>query len=293
MAFRSLILSLFLMVNSAVATSATVPVPELRSGSTLSVETLPKALQGVEPGAIVVLGEQHGTAVHQAYQMMVMRELRAMGLEVSVGLEFLESPAQLSVDEYRAGRLSEAEFLFQVNWSGFPFEFYREQILFPNSTAHTVALNVPQAVSRKIARSGLSALSPRDLSLLPPEFLAKGRGNDRYFQRFRDTMSGHVSDPTMIENYFLAQSAWDDTMAWRATEYSRANPDKVLVIIVGDFHVRFGGGLPDRLRQWGAAKVVTMSMINTHGMTDLEKRTEIEPSRVDGSVADWIWLSDF
>lgn len=290
MTLRSLVATVFFVSSSAFA--QVIPPPEILTGATLVAETLENSLASVRPGTIVVLGEEHGTPVHQAFQLMVMKELRRQGLSVSVGMEFLDFTTQKPVDQFRDGSLSEADFLRVVNWSG-SFDFYRAQILFPTPPQRTVALNVPRNVSGKIAKQGLSGLSVEDLELLPKNFLTSGRGNNSYFERFKQVMAGHMTDPTKLENYFLAQSAWDDTMAYRATEHMNANPNDVLVIVVGDFHVSYGGGLPDRLKKWGARDVVTVSMINTAGLTDVEKQVAITPANPDGPRADWIWLAEF
>lgn len=89
----------------------------------------------------------------------------------------------------------------------------------------------------------------------------------------------------------MAQSAWDDTMAWTATEYIRGHPDEVLVIVVGDFHVAYNDGLPERLRKRRATDVVTISMLSTLPMTEAERMLAITPYGPDGPRADWIWLA--
>jgi uncharacterized iron-regulated protein len=73
-------------------------------------------------------------------------------------------------------------------------------------------------------------------------------------------------------------------MAWRALQHLDENPEDILVIIVGDFHVSYGGGLPDRLRARGAADVVTISQV-------LEK-DEVKVHPKYGARADFVWVSE-
>lgn len=261
----------------------------LRRGGDLSPVTLEQALAMVGPGDVVVIGEEHGNAVCRSQQMRILQTLRSRGLRVSVGMEFLDYPSQGWTDQYRAGLLSEAEFLANVQWGkGFPFDLYRDQILFPREAegASTLALNAPRSLTSQVARGGLDSLSPEQKALLPPGLT---RGNDRYFERFKNAI-GHLPHPDAAERYFWAQSIWDETMAWRSLEFMGAHGDQVLVIVVGEFHVQYGGGLPDRLRARGAGgRVWSVSQINLTGLSEAEKSAALNPHPVDGARADFLW----
>jgi uncharacterized iron-regulated protein len=102
-------------------------------------------------------------------------------------------------------------------------------------------------------------------------------------------MGGHITDPTKLENYFWSQSVWDETMAWRACEFQKTQAKGILVVIVGEFHVQYGGGLPERLRARGCAQVKTVSQVSTGGMSDSEKKSALEPHSKYGPRADWVW----
>lgn len=268
------------------------PEPLLLKGDGATQVSLEESLQGIAPGTILVLGEMHGTEVHQEYQMRILRHLRDRGLKVSVGMEFISYTHQAHLDAYRFGMMTESDFLKSISWgSGFDYRFYRDQILFPKVESETtLALNLPRSISSQIAKGGLSSLSPEQASRLPPRL---DRGNEGYFRRFVEAMGGHFPSEEAKENYFMAQCSWDDTMAWKATEFIRDNPEQVLVIIVGEFHVQYGGGLPDRLKVWGAPTVKTVSMINLTGLTGPEKELAVLPSTEDGPRADVLWISEF
>lgn len=259
-------------------------------GSTLTPTTLEQAVSKVTPGSIVVIGENHGFKEHQRQQVTVMSALRAQGLKVSVGMEFFTYTHQALVDSYRAGSLSEADFLREIQWGSLSYDFYRAQALFPSLTegAQTLALNAPRTLTGKVSKTGFSSLTPEELSLLPPNFTL-GRGS--YKQRFLGMMP-HLPSPEAGERYFTAQSIWDDTMAWKAAEFISTHPDQVLVIVVGEFHVQYGGGLPDRLRQRSPqAAILTFSQVNTEGLSADELQNEIAPSQSEGPRADYLWLA--
>lgn len=252
------------------------------------VVTLEQALAQVQPGTVVVLGEEHGTVDQASQQVQVLETLRQNGHIVSVGMEFFERPQQALVDAWRAGTLIEADFLQQIGWGGFPFASYREQSLFPKAEegATTLALNVSRKITSKIAKTGVESLTADERAQLPADFTI---GNDRYLARFKDAMGGHVPEAA-LGRYFAAQSAWDDSMALAAANYLSANPRQVLVITVGEFHSGYGGGLPDRLKARGQ-KVTTFSLVNLAGLSAEEQKQAVEPTAVDGARADFVWTS--
>lgn len=281
-----------LLLAAVVWANAPVPEPVIFKADGTSQVSLQESLSGVSPGSVVVIGEMHGNAAHQNYQMQILKQLRSQGLKVSVGMEFVEYTHQDLLQNYREGTLAESDFLTKINWgNAFPFEFYRDQILFPDpQQSQTVALNLPRSISRQISKGGLSSLIPEQSALLPPNL---ERGNEGYFRRFKEAMGGHFPNDQAAENYFLAQCSWDDTMAWRTNEFLKQNPDQVLVIIVGEFHVQYGGGLPDRLRKLGLSQILTVSLINLSGLSPSEKELAVLPSTQDGPRADFLWISEF
>jgi len=278
------ILALTLLLSSA----SFAAEPGLYQGASGQPATLDEALSSVTPGAIVVIGEAHGNAAHQQQQLAVLRKLREKGLQVAVGLEFLAFHHQPLLDSWRAGKLAEADFLEQVSWGSIPFSFYRDQALFPEAPAKTIAINAPWQLPRKVGRQGLASLTEEERRLLPPNFTL---GQDSYKKRFLAELP-HLDDPSIGERYFAAQSVWDETMAYQSARYIGENSKQVLVIVVGEFHAKFGGGLPDRLRARAPrAPVLVISQIDASGLSEQETQAEIRPSEEYGPRADFVWVS--
>lgn len=261
---------------------------QIFDGKTQSQTSLGHLLSLVKPGTILLLGENHGLASHRDQHVEVLEGLHAMGLKVSVGLEFINYTDQSVVEQYRTGQISEPDFLTAIKWGSFPFEFYRLQLNFPTVELgeKSLGLNLPRTISSKISKLGLVGLSEDDLKVMPPNFQV---GRASYKARFMEAAGAHCRVP---ENCFAAQSAWDDTMAWQATRFIQQNPEQVLVIIIGEFHVQYGGGTPDRiLARMPSANIVTLSQIWTEGLTEEEILQAIQPSPVEGPRADFIWIS--
>ncbi|MGZ3747313.1 MAG: ChaN family lipoprotein, partial [Pseudobdellovibrionaceae bacterium] len=246
--------------------------------------------QGIRPGTVIVMGENHGLNSSRQAQVELMKALRDQGLKVSVGLEFFYYPDQFLVNDFRTGVLGESDFLQKIHWGKPSFDFYRDQALFPryDQGEFTLAVNAPRSLTGRISQVGLGGLTEEEQKILPPSFQL---GRATYKERFLATMP-HLPNAEAGERYFAAQSAWDDTMAWKTAEFIEAHPDQVLLIVVGDFHARFGGGLPDRIEARTHQKPLIFSHLNTYGLTPEEVRQELGPSSVYGPRGDYIWLTE-
>lgn len=258
------------------------------SGQALTNQTLADVISQVKPGTVIVIGEKHYNSSAQQGQLAVLKELRRNGFPVSVGMEFISYPNQTFLEFYKVGRLPEDEFLTQVSWGKSGFEFYRDQILFPeikNGEA-TLAINAPRQLTSKIAKVGIAGLSTEEQLLLPPGLQI---GRAEYRKRFGDIMT-HLPNPAALDNYFAAQSVWDETMAWQTAEYMKTHPQHVFVIIVGEFHVQYGGGLPDRLRARGVNSILTLSQVDHSDYSDEELKKEMIPHPEYGPRADFLWI---
>lgn len=286
---------ILLMISGLLLTLQAPAVPAnqiLQKG--LQQVTLEQAVANVQAGDIVVLGEEHGTKVMPGQQLQVMQALRAQGLKVSVGMEFFDETQQILVDQWRAGTLSEPDFLKAIHWGSLPFDSYRGQAQFADAKegTKTIAINAPMSLTGRISKVGLAGLTEAEKAMLPPNFTV---GNAAYLERFKEVMGGegHLPSPEAVQNYFAAQSTWDDVMAFNATQYVKAHPDQVLVIVVGEFHVQYGGGLPDRIKARGVSQMTTFSLVNLHGLSDDDQKLAVEPDSKYGERADFVWTSDF
>lgn len=264
---------------------------QIVDGETNAQIELNQVIEQIQPGQILVIGEMHGLKSVHDQQMSILQALRERGLKIAVGMEFFNYTDAALITSFRKGELAEEDFKKAISWGGNDFKLYGPQLLFGDEG---FGINIPRAVTSQISKSGLASLTQEQQLLMPPKFQL---GNEGYKRRFNEVMGGHMP-PEKFENYFAAQSVWDETMAWQALNFVEKNHDYVYVIIVGEFHVAYGGGLPDRLRHRleGLScrlpvEVKTISQVYTEGLSEEEIQDQIAPSPVDGKRADWIILS--
>ena len=281
----------------------------LYTGDRLEEQSLSNIVGGVSPGSVVIISEQHGNAVHHRHQLEFLQSLRRLQpqLKVSVAMEFFEYPDQYLVDKHLGGEISEEEFLNSIGWkqvvpqsstrepinlsSGYRYDFYRPLVLHPLSVnGWTYAINAPRELTSIVGKRGMEGLSNEQRELLPPDF---SLGGNSYFKRFKEVISGgHPIPEKKIKNYFAAQSIWDDTMAWQTLRILEADPQQVVVIIVGDFHNAYKDGLPARiLARKPDQKLLSISQVDIEGAEESEIMEEMEPHPKWGIRADFIWTN--
>ena len=273
-------------------------IVEVATGRHLTVAEFSRSLSAND---ILVFGEQHAvdesdpdSIVHQGHQIELLKSLP----KVNLGMEFLEYPKQNFVDQYLLGQMTDLDFQTAVGWGSNPFSLYKQQILAPVAGGgSTWAINMPREITKQISKQGLGSLTPEQQSFLPPHL---SRGRALYFARFEEVMSGHAT-PEQIENYFWAQSTWDETMAWRTLlliSDPKTNKDYVTVIIVGAFHVEYGGGLPDRLKarilnDWPNGNGPRVKTLVQMDLPNLEAKTiesALAPDPKYGLISDYVWV---
>lgn len=253
--------------------------------------TLEEIALAFRPRQVVVASEFHGNPAHHKNQLDILKIASKKINNISVGMEFFEYPHQELVDQFLAGILSEFDFLKAIQWKG-NFGNYRDQVLFAKNseglvTGTTRALNFPRRLSGKVAKGGLNNLTDEEKKMIPPRFAL---GKNSYFERFANTMKEHAT-PEQIQNYFAAQSLWDDSMAWQTSEYLKSHPNDFFVIIVGEFHLAYLDGLVARLRAYGLNDVLAISQIDTTHLSAEESESERRPHPIYGPRADYIFDS--
>lgn len=206
----------------------------------------------------VLLGERHDSAEDHRWQLHTLAQLHLLRPELAIGFEMFPRRVQPALDDWVAGRLSEAEFLQRSDWErvwGFAAADYLP--LFHFARMHRIpmlALNVERSLTEAVGKEGWDAI---------PEERREGVGrpappSEAYRKELRRVFDTHPARKRGSENFprFVeAQQVWDRAMAEAIAAHLRERPDALVVGIVGGGHVRQGHGIAHQLRDLGVERI--------------------------------------
>jgi len=203
---------------------------------------------------VIHIGEQHNRFAHHVNQLHIIRYLHQNGFALGVGMEMFKQPYQAIVDAYLADQIDESTFLRETRYFeewGYDYNLYKPIIDYIKyNHIPLIALNLEAAITRQVARSGIDSLNSQDKQRLPVNI---DFSNRRYADDLKKIFNLHQNQETLDNfNYFLqAQVLWDEAMAARAFKFLQNNPDKKIIILAGNGHLRHRYGIPDRLKRRG------------------------------------------
>ena len=197
------------------------------------------ALPALEGARIIYIAEKHDEASHHQFQEKIIRSLHRRGKPVTVGMEMADVTQQAVLDDYLDKKIPWSEFAhrtaFDRGWGKTSPAYARILSWCRRNGVPVIALNAPQTVTRKLARS--EPLTAKEKQLVPNYPEPPGG-----FKRFQGAMAGH-GNVRSLRQYYEAQRAWDQTMAGRILAWL---PDHsgTLVVLLGRFHADPRTGVP-------------------------------------------------
>lgn len=227
---------------------------------------------------VVFVGEQHDDAATHRLELAILEGLARRRRPVIVSLEMFERDTQKLLDEYLAGRISEAAFLKDARpWGNYASDYKPLVELAKANGWRVVAGNVPRRYASQVAREGLAALDK-----LPPserELVARDLNaptDDDYFKNFARVMGGSAGaggnahgGGMKLEYIYQAQVVKDETMAESIAEaYAAAGETKPLIIHYnGAFHSDYRLGTAARtVKRLPKARVKVVSVVPTEDL---------------------------
>lgn len=262
---------------------------EVKNLSTFEKTSIKDFVTTVKPGDILILGESHAVFdkpnLDQQKQVEIIEELVSVYPNVSVGMEFIDYSKQEYVDLYLKEEISEEVFLNSIQWGGAPFDAYKKQMwVAKKGVGWVYALNAPRALTSYVGKHGMENIPNEISKFLPPDF---EEGNPDYKVRFNNEIE-RMGKYINIDYYFQAQSIWDETMAWNISKIMNEDPSQILVVVVGAFHIQYGGGLPDRIRARGVRSMKTLLQTSSYEPWDKYKLIMQINSDQDVKISDYI-----
>ncbi|AFY60232.1 ChaN family lipoprotein [Synechococcus sp. PCC 6312] len=204
---------------------------------------------------VIYLGETHNRPTDHQAQMEIIQALLPKKRGIALGLEMFQRPFQGVLDRYLAGQLTEVQLQEESEYAqrwGFPWSFYAPVLrLAKEHQLPLLALNTPTEITRQVARNGLESLTATDFTYIPP-LEEIDLTNQAYRERLGEIFQAHhqgQSNSQDFEKFFQAQVLWDETMATVIANYVKQHPQKTLVVLVGQGHLLYGDGIPQRVQR--------------------------------------------
>ncbi len=216
---------------------------------------------------IVLLGEAHTSAAHHRWQHYMLAALHSRNANMMVGFEMFPRRAQPVLDAWRAGRLTEQEFLEQSEWRkvwGYDADLYLPLLQFTRQNRlAALALNIDRELVSRVGQLGWNGIDEADRMGLSNPAPASDEYRDSLAQLFayKQTLGNETEgeEPDIDEvkrsddfAYFVeAQLTWDRAMAEALAAAHRSDPAAIVVGIVGRGHLEYGYGIPHQLADMG------------------------------------------
>lgn len=206
---------------------------------------------------VVFVGEQHNDQMTHHLELALLEGIARRKPSLIVALEMFERDTQSALDDYLAGRMSEADFLKASRpWPNYATD-YRPLVELAKARGwRVVAGNVPRRYAAQVARSGLASLDslPAEERALIARQIDCPR--DDYFKRFAETMKDHpagqqtvAEQEAMTERFYQSQCVKDETMAEAIASAAATDSRPLVVHFNGAFHSDYRLGAAERTKR--------------------------------------------
>jgi len=234
---------------------------------------------------VIFIGEIHNNPEHHLIQVQILQSLMSrygpLAGPLAVGMEFFQVPQQEALDRYVRGDVPEERFLNDVGWHkewSFDYHLYRPlMLMIKEKGGEILAINAPNQIVRKVARSGLVSLKPSERAQLARQI---DLNNERHRLYLREVYSKHSQpDLKRFDYFYQAQCVWEETMAENIAVYLKEH-NKRLVVFTGNGHIIKKFGIPDRTLRRMPVTMATIVPCLLIGQVNLERQD-----------ADYVWLT--
>ena len=233
------------------------------SPTTRTDVTVPQMLARLSHADVLFFGEQHDDPETHRAEYETLASIASLGRPVILSLEMFERDVQPALDDYIAGKTTEAEFLARSRpWPNYTTAYRPLVELARTHHWPVIAANVPRPLASAVGRKGIAALD----TLTPSEHLNVARRilcpADDYYARFMNEMHAHSTGssgaaepgdslPTvMAERFYVAQCVKDETMAESIVNAKHAAPrDAIVAHFTGAFHSDYSQGTVERIKR--------------------------------------------
>jgi len=253
-------------------------IVHLKTGKAISFDQL---IDQVGSRRLIFIGEVHNNPEHHLIQVQILQALMSQYKSLTVAMEFFNDTQQSVLDHYLEGSTTETEFLKDVGWDknwAYAYHFYRPLLTMTKEKGRKIlAINAPNPIVKKVARSGLSSLAPIERNQLASHINLKNESHRKYLYQIYKKHSHQ--DLKRFDFFYQAQCVWEDTMAENIATYLSKTKEK-LVVLTGNGHIINKYGIPNR----------TLSRIRIP-MATILLQPLTGPLTIKRKMADYIWLT--
>ena len=223
-----------------------------RLGAPVSIGELLKDLDSCR---IIYVGEKHTNSAHHKIQLQIIQAVYRNNPNMAVGMEMFDHTYQDVLDRWSQGELTQMDFLRKSHWYAnwrYDFSLYQDILEFiKEHNIRLVGLNIPNHIPPKIREGGIENLSDEDKAHLPQQIDTSKSAHRDYLKKVFDGHKHHFKREVEFEDFYAAQSVWEDAMA---ETIAKNLADGAMVVLAGNGHIQFKYGIPDRAyKQTGAA----------------------------------------
>jgi uncharacterized iron-regulated protein len=249
-----------------------------KTGKAISFDQL---IDQVGTRRLIFIGEVHNNPEHHLIQVQILQALMSRYAPRTVAMEFFNKTQQPVLDQYMDGSTTETVFLKDVGWDknwAYAYHFYRPLLLMTKEKGRKIlAINAPNNIVKKVARTGLSSLDPSERNQLADHINLENESHRTYLRKIYEKHTHQ--DLKKFDFFYQAQCVWEDTMAENIAKDLSKNKEK-LVVLAGNGHIINKYGIPNR----------TLSRINIP-MATILLQPLTGPLKIERKMADYIWLT--
>ena len=184
---------------------------------------------------VICVGEVHDRLLDHENELTIIKTLHEAGIEFAIGMEMFNYHSQPVLDRWLDGALGWAALkaAYDQNWK-LPMGMYTD--IFHHAGKEQIpllALNVPQNIAAKVARSGFSSLTAFERQGLPDTVICDE--NLPQMVLLRKILAMHGTNKR-FDFFCEAQTLRDRTMAQGIIRFLREHPAKKVVMLAGIGH---------------------------------------------------------
>lgn len=239
--------------------------------------TMPELIERAAASRFVLLGEEHSRPEHHLWELETIAALYGRRQHVVIGVEMLQRSAQAVLDQWVAGELDEQRFLAESGWKTFwqvPADLYLPIFRLARMNRMPMrALNVSWEFVTRLAEEGWDQVPAAERQgLSKPVAAAPAYEKLLAESHHQHVEKADVSHDAAVSRFIAAQLVWDRAFAEGLQAAAQAEPDALVIGLMGSGHLKHGYGVPHQLASLGveAKDVIVLLPWNQDDCTDLD-----------------------